>query len=163
MLILFSVDEILPLKYMNWPTNIRGLPFNVEMAVSSEIVRFAQLRCYTTKVVLELYKTDGNHNAMSIMYGCILKEKFGRTNWNNILKRKMDFILKFICLFLLFNFILTIGYLMSNPFFEKNSSVHDFPKGICPNVNVVAPLEFRLTYNDSAVQRFNHYTTRTGP
>ena len=41
--------------------------------------------------------------------------------------------------------------------------VHTFPKGICPKVNVIARLEYELTYNDSAVHRFNHYTTRTPP
>ena len=39
--------------------------------------------------------------------------------------------------------------------------VHTFPKGICPKVNVIARLEFELAYYDSAVHRFNHYTTRT--
>ena len=38
-----------------------------------------------------------------------------------------------------------------------------FPKGICPKVNVIARLEFELAYYDSAVHRFNHYTTRTPP
>ena len=35
--------------------------------------------------------------------------------------------------------------------------------GICPKVNVVARLEYELAYNDFAVHRFNHYTTRTPP
>ena len=39
--------------------------------------------------------------------------------------------------------------------------VHTFPKGICPKVNVIARLEYELAYYDSAVNRFNHYTTRT--
>ena len=39
--------------------------------------------------------------------------------------------------------------------------VHTFPKGICPEVNVIARLEYELAYYDSAVHRFNHYTTRT--
>ena len=38
---------------------------------------------------------------------------------------------------------------------------HTFPKGICPKVNVIARLEYELAYYDSAVHRFNHYTTRT--
>ena len=38
-----------------------------------------------------------------------------------------------------------------------------FPKGICPKVNVIAWLEYELAYYDSAVHRFNHYTTRTSP
>ena len=41
--------------------------------------------------------------------------------------------------------------------------VHTFSKGICPKVNVIARLEYELAYNDSAVHRFNHYTTRTPP
>ena len=35
------------------------------------------------------------------------------------------------------------------------------PKGICPKVNVIARLEFKLDYFDSTGQRFNHYTTMT--
>ena len=38
-----------------------------------------------------------------------------------------------------------------------------FPRGICPKVNVIARLEYELAYYDSAVHRFNHYTTRTPP
>ena len=54
---------------------------------------------------------------------------------------------------------------MPKPFSEKNSSwedkgVHTFPKGICPKVNVIARLEYELAYYDSAVHRFDHYTTR---
>ena len=30
-------------------------------------------------------------------------------------------------------------------------------------MNVIARLEYELAYNDSAVHRFNHYTTRTPP
>ena len=41
--------------------------------------------------------------------------------------------------------------------------VHTFPKGICPKVNVIARLEYELAYYDSAVYRFNHYTTRIPP
>ena len=39
----------------------------------------------------------------------------------------------------------------------EDKEVHTFPKGICPNVNVIARLEFELTYYDSAVQHINHY------
>ena len=39
----------------------------------------------------------------------------------------------------------------------EDKRAHTFPKDICPKVNVIA----RLEYHDSAVQRFNHYTTRT--
>ena len=38
-----------------------------------------------------------------------------------------------------------------------------FPKGICPKVNVIAQLKVELAYYDSAVQRFNHYTSWTPP
>ena len=41
--------------------------------------------------------------------------------------------------------------------------VHAFPKSICPKVNVIARLEFELAFYESAVHRFNHYTTRTPP
>ena len=43
----------------------------------------------------------------------------------------------------------------------EDKGVHTFPKGICPKVNVIARLEYELAYYDSAVHRFNHYTTRT--
>ena len=43
----------------------------------------------------------------------------------------------------------------------EDKGVHTFPKGICPKMNVIARLEYELTYYDSAVHRFNHYTTRT--
>ena len=36
-------------------------------------------------------------------------------------------------------------------------------KSICPKVNVITQQEFELTFYDSAVRRFNHYTTRTTP
>ena len=36
-----------------------------------------------------------------------------------------------------------------------------FPKGIYPKVNEIARLEYELAYYDSAVHRFNHYTTKT--
>ena len=45
----------------------------------------------------------------------------------------------------------------------ENNGVSTFPKGICPKVNVIAWLEYKLAYYDSAVHRFNHYTTRTPP
>ena len=43
----------------------------------------------------------------------------------------------------------------------EDNGVHTFPKGICPNVNVIAQLEFELRYYDSAGRSFNHYTTST--
>ena len=43
----------------------------------------------------------------------------------------------------------------------EDKGVHTFPKGIFPKVNVIARLEYELAYYDSAVHRFNHYTTRT--
>ena len=42
-----------------------------------------------------------------------------------------------------------------------NKGVNAFPQGICPKVNVRVRLEFELAYDDSAVDRYNHYTTRT--
>ena len=41
--------------------------------------------------------------------------------------------------------------------------VHTFSKGICPKVIVIERLEYELAYYDSAVHRFDHYTTRTPP
>ena len=43
----------------------------------------------------------------------------------------------------------------------EDKGVHTFPKDICPKVNVIAWLEYELSYYDSAVHRFNHYTKRT--
>ena len=43
----------------------------------------------------------------------------------------------------------------------EDKGVNTFPKGICPKVNVIARLEHELAYYDSAVHRFNHYTTKT--
>ena len=45
----------------------------------------------------------------------------------------------------------------------EDKGVLIFPKGIRSKVNVIARLEFELAYYDSAVHRFNHYTTRTPP
>ena len=36
--------------------------------------------------------------------------------------------------------------------------VHTFPKGISLKVNVIARLEFELTYYDAAVQHISHYS-----
>ena len=38
----------------------------------------------------------------------------------------------------------------------EDKGVHSFPKGICPKVNIIARLEYELTYYDSGVRRFNH-------
>ena len=43
----------------------------------------------------------------------------------------------------------------------EDKGVHTFPKGICPKVKVIARLEYKLAYYDSAVHCFNHYTMRT--
>ena len=45
----------------------------------------------------------------------------------------------------------------------EDKAVHTFPKGICLKVNAITRLEYELAYYDSAVHRFNHYTTRTPP
>ncbi len=37
------------------------------------------------------------------------------------------------------------------------------PKGICIKVNVIVLLKYELTYYNSAVHHFNHYTTGTPP
>ena len=75
---------------------------------------------------------------------------------------------------LLFNGLSTfLGYLMPKSILleeqqwcylndsMKDNEVHAFPKGICPKVNVIARVGFEHAYYDSAVQRFNHYATRT--
>ena len=86
------------------------------------------------------------------------------------------FVCLFVCLVSLFNGISTLfrlfnakailleeqyWYYLTHSWEDKG--VHIFPKGICPKVNVIARLEYELTYYDSAVHRFNHYTTRTPP
>ena len=45
----------------------------------------------------------------------------------------------------------------------EDKGVYTFPKGIRPKVNIIARLEYEPTYYDSAVYRFNHYSTRTSP
>ena len=42
-----------------------------------------------------------------------------------------------------------------------NHGVHVFPKGISPNVNVIARLKFEHAYMDVAVQHVNHNITGT--
>ena len=44
-----------------------------------------------------------------------------------------------------------------------DKEVQAFAEATCPKVNLIARLEFELAYYDSAVQRFNHYTTKTPP
>ena len=39
--------------------------------------------------------------------------------------------------------------------------MYNFPKSICPKVNVIAWREFDFTYNDLAVYHFNYYITKT--
>ena len=43
----------------------------------------------------------------------------------------------------------------------KDKGVHTFPKGFCQKVNVTERPEYELTYYDSAVHCFDHYTART--
>ena len=67
-------------------------------------------------------------------------------------------------LFRLFNakaILLEEQYYLTHSWEDKG--VHTFPKGICPKVNIIARLENERAYYDSAVHRFNHYTTRTPP
>ena len=67
-------------------------------------------------------------------------------------------------LFMLYN---AKAILLEEPYYLTHSwedkGVHTFPKCICPKVNIIARLEYELAYDDSAVHRFNHYTTRTPP
>ena len=41
--------------------------------------------------------------------------------------------------------------------------VHTFSRGIGPNENVIAQLEFEIAKYDLAVQHFSHYTIGTTP
>ena len=41
-----------------------------------------------------------------------------------------------------------------------DKGVLTFPKGICPKVKVITRLELELAHNDTAVQRFNHFTPK---
>ena len=50
-------------------------------------------------------------------------------------------------------------YYLTHSWVDKG--VHTFLQGICQKVNVIARLEYELASYDSAVHRFNHYTTRT--
>ncbi len=59
--------------------------------------------------------------------------------------------------------VLVESVLLFTHSWRENKGVHTFPKGICPKVNVTARLEYELAYYNSAVHRFNHYTTRTYP
>ena len=43
----------------------------------------------------------------------------------------------------------------------RDLNVHVFPKDISPKVNVIAQLEFELTYYDNTVQNISHYAMRT--
>ena len=45
----------------------------------------------------------------------------------------------------------------------RNKRVHAFPKSICPKVNLIAQLEFRLTYFVTVVQHFSNYAAGTPP
>ena len=53
--------------------------------------------------------------------------------------------------------------MLFNPELGGLGGVRAFPKGICPKVIIIEPRDFELAYNDSGVQRFNHYTTGTPP
>ena len=84
----------------------------------------------------------------------------------------------FVCclLIVVFNRISTfLGYLMPKPVILEgqqwyylthsweNKGFHTFPDGICPKVNVIVRLKFELAYYNSAVQRFNQYTSGIPP
>ena len=40
----------------------------------------------------------------------------------------------------------------------EDKGVYTFPRGICPKVNIIARLEYKLAYYDPGVHRFTHYT-----
>ena len=42
-----------------------------------------------------------------------------------------------------------------------DEEVHTFPNGICMKVNVIAQLEFELTYFQFTVKYISHYTAET--
>ena len=93
-----------------------------------------------------------------------------RKEWKILINISWSHPLLWFCLVSLFNGISTfLGYLMPNQSSKKNylthrwedKGVHTFPKGICLKVNIIVWLEFELAYYDSAVQHFNHYTTKT--
>ena len=84
------------------------------------------------------------------------------------LKRLLDVQYVLVWFLCLMAYQLLLGYLEEQWWYYLTHSwedkrVHTFPKGICPKVNVIARLEYELAYYDSAVHRFNHYTTRTPP
>ena len=95
---------------------------------------------------------------------------------NNLICYNCSFVLFCLVWYLLFNGISTLFRLFNAKAILleeqwwcylthswEDKGVHTFLKGICPKVNVIARLEYELTYYDSAVHRFNHYTTRTPP
>ena len=106
--------------------------------------------------------------SLKICSHCILQSQ---PTWQTNSKVSQNFcnILVTWGLVFLFNGISTsVGCLMPKLFSLKNSSgttivVHTFPKGIFLKVNVIAQLEYELTYYDSTVHRFNYYTTRSPP
>ena len=42
-----------------------------------------------------------------------------------------------------------------------NKGVHMFPKSVSVKVNLIARLEFKLTYFEATIQYFSHYSMRT--
>ena len=45
----------------------------------------------------------------------------------------------------------------------EDEGFHTFPKGICPKVNIIARLEYKLADYDFTVHRLNLNTMRTAP
>ena len=39
-----------------------------------------------------------------------------------------------------------------------DKEIHTFPKGICPKVNIIVWLKFKLTHLEATVHHFSHYT-----
>ena len=52
-----------------------------------------------------------------------------------------------------------LRYYLAYSWWDKR--IHAFPKGICQKVNVIALLEFELTYYNVAAQHVNNYAMGT--
>ena len=130
------------------------------MSLMSSSLLVQQCPAYLVRITLIVFVMGGKWPYSCCFVGCCLQDLF------NIARS---------ILVSLFNGISTfVGYLMSKPFLEEqkwyylthsweDKRVHTFLKGLCPKVNVIARLGYELAYYDSAVHRFNHYTTRTTP
>ena len=103
---------------------------------------------------------------------------------NSVFEKSTEIIARVITRWRIFRLVLIsllngistfVGYLMPKPSRSKNrggiiqliarkdKGVDIFLKDISPEVNVIARLEFELTYYEPGVLHFNHYTTGTSP